>query len=87
MDSLPALLRGGDTGPALVPGKVEESALIEAVGYRNEDMAMPPKGKLSDREIAILTEWVERGAPWPGTNAEAIAYMKALKVEAAETKP
>ena len=50
-------------GPAVVPGKVEESLLIEAVNY--ESLEMPPDGPLSSREIAILADWVKRGAPWP----------------------
>src|SRR5262245_54627386 len=42
-----AVLKGGDRGPALVPGKPEESLLIQAVGYSG-DLKMPPAGKLTD---------------------------------------
>jgi hypothetical protein len=56
---------GGDAGPAIVPGDPEESPLIEAIRYRDHDFAMPPKGKLSDREIAALTRWVEEGGVRP----------------------
>ena len=48
---------GGDTGPAMVPGRPDESALIEAVRYANEDFQMPPKnngGKMPDAEIATF---------------------------------
>jgi cytochrome c553 len=66
LDSREATLAGGNTGPTLVPGKPNDSLLIQAVGYKDEDLKMPPKGeKLSDREIADLTEWVRRGAPDP----------------------
>src|SRR5688572_3426173 len=47
VDSLAALLRGGDTGPALVPGQPEKSLLIKAVLYEDDDLQMPPKGKLA----------------------------------------
>jgi mono/diheme cytochrome c family protein len=66
VDSLSGVLTGGDTGPAVVPGKPEESLLIKAVAYEDDDLQMPPKGKkLSEEQIALLTDWVKRGAPWP----------------------
>ena len=71
-DSLAALLKGGESGPALVPGKPEQSKLIEAVNYKNTDLQMPPKGKLSEAQIAALTTWVRIGAPWPTASAAAI---------------
>ncbi len=58
------ILKGGDSGPALVPGDSAKSLLIQAVRYEGETH-MPPKGKLSDRAIADLATWVQRGAPWP----------------------
>ncbi len=54
---------GGDSGPAIVPGKPDESLLISSVKY--DSFEMPPKGKLSDAEIAILEKWVAIGAPDP----------------------
>ena len=69
LDSHEAALKGGDTGPALVPGKPEESLLIKAIRYTDPDLQMPPrKGggkKLSDEQISALTEWVKLGAPRP----------------------
>ena len=66
LDSSAALLLGGDTGPALIPGQPTESLLITAISYKDEELQMPPKGKkLSDAQIADLTEWVRRGAPDP----------------------
>jgi hypothetical protein len=58
------LLKGGDSGPAVVPGKPEQSLLIQAISYRGE-LKMPPKGKLPDKDIARLKRWVSLGAPWP----------------------
>ncbi|MCE9560517.1 MAG: DUF1549 domain-containing protein [Planctomycetes bacterium] len=65
VDSLAALLQGGDSGAAVVPGDPEKSKLIEAVRYKNDDLKMPPKEKLSDGDIDTLTKWVKMGAPWP----------------------
>ena len=65
LDSRAGLLTGGDTGPALIPGKSGDSRLIRAVRYDDPDLKMPPKGKLKDDEIAILTKWVDAGAKWP----------------------
>src|SRR5262249_37840221 len=59
-----ALVKGGDRGPAVVPGKPGESLLVQAVG-RAGDLKMPPKGPLSAQEIERLTRWVARGAVWP----------------------
>ncbi len=68
VDSLGYLLLGGDSGPAIVPGHPEKSVLIEAVRY--ESYEMPPSKKLSDSQIALLTRWIEMGAPWPGSDAQ-----------------
>ena len=64
LDSRASILEGGDSGPAIIPGRPEESALVLAIGY-DDLVQMPPKGKLPDGEVAILTDWVARGAPWP----------------------
>ncbi len=69
LDSRQAALAGGDTGPAVTPGDLEESLLIDAVRY-GDLYQMPPKSKLSAEEIAILEKWVRTGAAWPpGENA------------------
>lgn len=68
--------QGGDSGPAIVPGKPDESHLIEAINY--ESWEMPPAergGKLPAREIAILTKWVKLGAPDPRTGSEVLGGM------------
>jgi len=64
LDSRAGALQGGDTGPAVVPGKPRDSLLVSAIEY-GDLYQMPPKSKLPAEEIAILTRWVERGAPWP----------------------
>ena len=60
-----ALLAGGESGPVVVPGKPGESLLATAVEYSNDELQMPPSGKLSDEKIATLKKWIEMGTPWP----------------------
>ncbi len=66
LDSLDAMLAGGGSGPAIVPGEVDESLLIEAVRY--ESYEMPPSGQLDEKSINVLVEWIAMGAPWPKPN-------------------
>jgi cytochrome c553 len=63
LDSRGAILAGGDSGPALVPGQPDESLLIAVIRRRGE-LKMPPKAPLSERQVAALTRWVELKAPW-----------------------
>ena len=65
LDSREALLKGGDNGPAIVPGDPEASLLIKAVRYMDPDLQMPKDKKLPDDEIADLVAWVKMGAPDP----------------------
>lgn len=65
LDSKEALLKGGSSGPAVVPGQPEQSLLIQAVSHTHERLKMPPQGKLTAEEIAHLTAWVKAGAYWP----------------------
>jgi hypothetical protein len=69
VDSRATIRKGGLTGPAVVAGDVSKSLLIEAIRYENSALQMPPDGKLSEAEIADLTEWVRRGAPDPRVTA------------------
>jgi hypothetical protein len=65
LDSRQAILKGGDSGPAVVPAQPEQSLLIQAVSHRHDELKMPPGGKLPDSEVVLLTRWVALGAPWP----------------------
>jgi len=71
LDSAATAAKGGELGPAVVPGDAGRSLLVKAITFRDPDSQMPPKQKLSDREIAILTGWVKSGATWPDTAAGA----------------
>ncbi|HYR58917.1 MAG TPA: DUF1549 domain-containing protein, partial [Chthoniobacteraceae bacterium] len=68
LDTREAARRGGDNGPAVVPGNLKESLLIDAVRYTSKDTAMPPEkagGKLPDAVIADFEKWIAMGAPDP----------------------
>ncbi|HSJ04150.1 MAG TPA: DUF1549 domain-containing protein, partial [Verrucomicrobium sp.] len=67
LDTREATLHGGDNGPAVVPGNLDESLIIAAVRYASKDMEMPPKGKLPESVIADFETWVKMGAPDPRT--------------------
>ncbi|MGH7870521.1 MAG: DUF1549 domain-containing protein, partial [Candidatus Dormibacteraceae bacterium] len=74
LDSRESLLKGGDTGPAIVPGDPERSLLIKAIRYTDPDLQMPPKDKkLDDAKIADLVAWVKMGAPDPRTGPVPLA--------------
>lgn len=65
LDSRELALKGGEHGPAFVPGDPEKSLLISAV-RRTGDYEMPPDIPLSEAQITVLTTWVQQGAIWPG---------------------
>jgi len=65
LDSREGLLRGGDSGKAIVPGDPDASLLIKAVRYTDPDLQMPKDKKLDDDQIAYLVTWVKMGAPDP----------------------
>jgi len=60
-----SMLKGGNSGAAIVPGDPRRSLLIQAVSHTHERLKMPPTGKLTDPEIADLEAWVKMGAVWP----------------------
>ena len=64
IDSREGLLRGGTRGPAMVVGKPEESLLMLAINHADQ-LNMPPKSKLPQRQIADIAEWIRQGAIWP----------------------
>ena len=66
IDTAAALLKGGDSGPAIEPGKVDASELIARVASTEESIRMPPEGNaLTTEEVALLTRWIAAGAPRP----------------------
>jgi hypothetical protein len=67
LDSREHLLKGGNSGPAIVPGQPDSSLLVQAVRHTHARLKMPPQGKLSDEEITSLAAWVKMGAVWPSS--------------------
>ena len=65
VDDIGGLITGGRKGPAVVPGKPEDSLLIKAITHADGAPKMPPDAKLEPEEIAILTRWIAEGAVWP----------------------
>lgn len=65
LDLRSGILTGGDSGAAVVPGKPAESLLVDAINYSQDSAQMPPRGKLPQAEIDLLTDWVRRGVPYP----------------------
>ncbi len=79
LDSRDALLRGGDSGPAAVPGKSAESLLVQAVAGTRADLARMPNKRppLSPAEIGLLRAWIDRGLAWDAPGAEVASDAKA----------
>ncbi len=69
LDSREAILTGGSQGPAVNLIKVDGSLLLKAVHYRDPNFEMPPQGKLSQSQIALLEQWVSLGLPFPASQA------------------
>src|ERR1041384_3954772 len=65
VDTREGLLRGGDTGPAVVPGDLDKSLLIRALQYKDETLQMPPKQMLAEEVVNDFVAWVKSGAPDP----------------------
>ena len=65
LDSRAAILKGGNNGPALTPGKPDDSLLMKVVDQTHDRLKMPPSGKLSAEDIEIIREWIASGAYWP----------------------
>ncbi len=67
LDTREGTRRGGEQGPAVVPGDLEASLLLRAVRYEDENIRMPPKHRLAADVVAVLEQWVRSGRPTRGT--------------------
>ena len=82
LDSRAAVVEGGDSGAAIVPGDPGKSLLIKAIRYTDDDLKMPPKDKrLPAEDVATLEAWVKADAPWQAraSKAEALTGRPARK--------
>ncbi len=86
LDSRQAMLKGGKSGPSLVPGDPDNSLLIRAVRQTDDKLKMPMGGKLKDAEIEALVEWVKAGANWPQSAAPAPAAQDGKYTISAERR-
>ena len=65
LDTRDLLVKGGDTGPAIVPGKSADSFLIALVAGLDPDKVMPHKGsRLTAEQVGVLRAWIDQGAAW-----------------------
>jgi cytochrome c553 len=76
LESRRGMLAGGEGGTVVALGKPDESRLMKAVRYADEELQMPPSAKLADADIALLKEWIERGAPWPESKGPAAGFIR-----------
>jgi len=81
LDARESLLKGGDTGPTIVPGKPDDSLLLKSVRHHDDAPAMPPRGHLTGEQIKTLAEWVKLDAPWPGGGEKIAPRPKAITDE------
>ncbi len=70
LDKYAFVIKGGDTGPAVVPGDASKSEIIDAILYDPTGYQMPPDGKLPQEDIDNIIAWIKMGAPWPGADKE-----------------
>ena len=80
------IIKGGESGPAAVSGDSAGSLLVQAVRYDHE-LKMPPKGKLPDREIELLSRWVAMKLPWPETAGATTKKASEARSRDPESKP
>jgi hypothetical protein len=85
LDSRASLLKGGDTGAAVVPGEAVKSLLVQSLNYDGE-LKMPPAGKLKPQEIEAITKWVADGAVWPASDSGGAVKPKDGPLFTAEQK-
>ena len=69
LDTREAALRGGKSGPAIVPGDPENSLLIQVIRQTHAALKMPPSGRLAQSELDDMAPWVRDGAVWPENQA------------------
>ncbi len=79
LDSREGWVKGGDSGPAILPGKPDDSLFIKGIRHWDKDFKMPPEKPLVPAQVADLIEWVKLGAPDPRTNAPVLATAPATK--------
>jgi len=85
LTSRAGLLTGGDRGPAANLEDPAASLLLDMISWKDKDHQMPPSGKLQQWDIDAFAEWIELGAPWPGSpDAEEGGLLHGLTLDSPE---
>ncbi len=84
LDSQPGIAKGGDSGAAVIPGQPNSSRLMEAIGYKNLTLQMPPEGRLPQEVISDFRKWIESGAVDPRTTAVGVLKSKSTGLALSE---
>lgn len=82
VDDRLGMIHGGNSGSGIVPGDPENSLLIQAVRYTDENLRMPPRKRLTAEQVAILERWIKEGAAWPAVRGPATAAKPNPKYDA-----
>jgi hypothetical protein len=81
LDSRDGIRKGGASGPAVVPGNVKDSLLVEAIRWTDESFRMPPSHKLPDAVVGDFEQWIKMGAPDPRDTGAAKVAWKEIDIE------
>ena len=84
LDSREAILKGGKSGPAVIPGNPRDSLLIQATNNTHPRIKMPPGDKLEETDIADLSKWVSGGAAWPQSSTPAASAGPGYQITPAQ---
>ena len=78
------LIKGGDSGPAIVPGRSAESYLVELVSGLDPENVMPQKGsRLKPEEVGLLRDWIDQGVPWDAS----VTFARAVPINLTPRRP
>ncbi|MBC8354595.1 MAG: PSD1 domain-containing protein [Planctomycetes bacterium] len=83
LDTTDGILEGGASGPAVVEGEPAQSLILVALSYVDDDLQMPPSGKLDDDDIADIRRWIENGAALPKSAGEVTPRRGAIDMQRA----
>ena len=79
LDHIELILQGGDSGPAIIQGKPDDSLIVQAIRYDDLDFHMPPKEKLPKKVVQDFEKWISEGADWPDEPVPTLLSSKKRK--------
>jgi hypothetical protein len=83
LDSRAGALKGGDSGPAFIVGKPDDSLVVKAVRRHPDVSAMPPTGPLPEKDVAAIQDWIRHGAVWPEKTPSSVGLGDVAAIDAA----